>query len=49
MSKIIFVGNSEELIKHNYDVFKAKPIDRNEEGQDITDEDILLRKSQDVE
>ena len=49
MSKIVFVGNSEELIKQNFDVFKAKPIDRNEEGQDITDDGILLRKSQDVE
>ena len=49
MSKIIFVDNSDELRKQNFDVFKAKPTDRNEEGKDITDEDILLRKSQDVE
>ena len=32
MSKIIFVGNSDDLMKQNYDVFKAKPIDRNGEG-----------------
>ena len=47
---MIFVGNSEELLKQNYDVFKAKPMDRDEEGQEIqNDEDILLRRSLDVE
>jgi hypothetical protein len=40
MSKIIFVGNSEELEKFNFDVFRAKPTDRNEEGQEIADEEI---------
>lgn len=30
-------------------MFKAKPSGRNEEGQETTDEDILMRKSQDVE
>jgi len=28
MSKIIFVKLSEELTRHDYDVFKAKPLDR---------------------
>jgi hypothetical protein len=49
MSKIIFVNNSEELEKYTYDVFKAKPTDRNEEGVETTDEEILMRKNQDVE
>jgi len=57
MSKIIFVNNSEDLINDNFDVFKAKPIDRNEEGVELTKldkedsmlNDILLRRSLDVE
>lgn len=35
MSKIIFVNNSEELQSSDFEVFKAKPLDRNEEGQPI--------------
>lgn len=51
MSKIIFVNNAEELQSADFEVFKAKPLDRNEEGQQIQNDtdgdidDILMRKS----
>ena len=32
MSKIIFINNSLDNISSDFEVFKAKPIDRNEEG-----------------
>lgn len=32
MSKIIFINNSMDNISSDFEVFKAKPIDRNEEG-----------------
>ena len=32
MSKIVFISNAEENQKQNFEVFKAKPTDRNEEG-----------------
>ena len=32
MSKIIFVKNSDDNLKADFEVFKAKPLDRNEEG-----------------
>ena len=35
MSKIIFVKNQEDVQKYNYEVFKAKPIEKNEDGKDI--------------
>ena len=49
MSKIIFVKNAEDLAKHHFDVFKAKPLDRAEDGSLLQDEDIQIRKAQDVE
>jgi len=56
MSKILFVKNIPEVQQHNFDVFKAKPQDKNEEGKPIEkkqgDEDmdeVEIRKSQDVE
>jgi len=33
MSKIIFVKNADDLARHNFDVFKAKPIDMTEDGE----------------
>ena len=52
MSKIIFVKNSEDMYKYNFDVFKAKPLDRNEEGaeiQGVTEsaehDEIMVRKN----
>ena len=50
MSKIIFVNNSEEQQATDFEVFKAKPLDRNEEGQQIQSTDgafdeISMRKS----
>lgn len=35
MSKIIFVKNSDESSKLNYDIYKAKPLDRTEDGKQI--------------
>jgi hypothetical protein len=32
MSKIIFVKNSDEAKKQNYENFKSKPIERSEDG-----------------
>ena len=57
MSKIIFVNNSEDLRNENYDVFKAKPIDRNEEGVELTKlnkddtmlNDLIMRRNFDIE
>jgi len=55
MSRILFVQNSEELKASDYEVFKAKPQDRNEEGQPVTAEadgeadEVLIRRSQDIE
>ena len=37
MSKIVFISNEAENQKQNFEVFKAKPTDRNEEGTMITD------------
>ena len=33
MSKIIFVKNSPEVEKYQYEVFKSKPLERNEDGK----------------
>jgi len=50
MSKIIFVKNTEDLTKHNFDVFKAKPLDKMEDGSQMQEvEEIAIRKAQDVE
>lgn len=57
MSKIIFVNNSDDVISQNYDVLKSKPIDRNDEGQELTKmsqssevlSDILIRRNLDIE
>lgn len=54
MSKIIFVKNAEEMQKWNFEVFKAKPLDRTEDGSAIQADDgemddIQMRKSQDIE
>ena len=55
MSKILFVKNSDELRASDFEVFKAKPADRDEEGQRIQNEDggdfdeVAMRKSQDIE
>lgn len=55
MSKIIFVNNSFDNVSSDFEVFKAKPIDRNEEGQQIQDtadgdvDEIMIRKSLDIE
>ena len=35
MSKIVFVKNSDDVVQQQYDVFKAKPIDRHEDGRNI--------------
>lgn len=46
MSKIVFVKNADELAKHNFDVFKAKPIDRNDDGSQIQhNEEATIRKA----
>lgn len=51
MSKIVFVKNSEDVLSQNFEVFKAKPMDRNEEGVQINTvadgdvDEILLRKN----
>ena len=55
MSKIIFVKNIDEIKPYNFDVFRAKPLERNEDGQQIKSEndgdydEIMMRKSQDIE
>lgn len=58
MSKIIFINNSEDVTNQNFDVLKAKPIDRNEEGMELIKlngtndsmlSDILIRRSLDIE
>ena len=50
MSKIVFVKNPDELAKHTFDVFKAKPLDKTEDGEPIQDnEEAAIRKAQDVE
>lgn len=35
MSKILFVNNSEDVLAQQFDVFKAKPLDRHEDGSPI--------------
>ncbi len=35
MSKIIFVKNNDENARYTYDVFKAKPLDKKEDGTRI--------------
>ena len=35
MSKIVFVNNSEDVMAQQFDVFKAKPLERQEDGKYI--------------
>jgi len=53
MSKILFVQNTDDQRQSDFEVFKAKPADRNEDGQPIQSQgeydDISIRKAQDIE
>lgn len=57
MSKIIFVSNHSELAAQDLDVFRAKPLDRDQDGQKIDEnndseqvlEAIESRRALDIE
>lgn len=56
MSRIIFVKNQDQATAQDFEVFKAKPLDRNQEGHKITQENddgsldqIEVRRAQNIE
>ena len=54
MSKIIFVKNSEDVEKFQFEVFKSKPIERTDDGKIIEQtndeaDEIMQRKNLSIE